>query len=237
LLCEDGSDVHAEKFGKILEWFGPYKDDGNPETRTPPRSFLNRIDDAVSEKWFHGMLSRQDAEERLSSKKKTSIFLVRISPKVKQGFILSSIDKDQTKQHRIITYHSSGLFVLPDETFCNTLADAVAALRRIHKLRHICPGSRFVKHTQEQNQHPLSLHHVTPSPIVKEEIKRLQYFSLMHTINEQEIDCLAAIDNPFQQQGAPNRVPRRFIFKRIGGKVWVKGLAVLHKDKSTLGME
>jgi len=56
------------------------------------------------------MLSRQDAEERLSSKKKTSIFLVRISPKVKQGFILSSIDKDQTKQHRIITYHSSGAY-------------------------------------------------------------------------------------------------------------------------------
>lgn len=100
LCCRQGNPhtVHLERFGQVLAWFGPFLDEDQV-------SFLDRIEDTLAQKWFHGEISIQDADERLDGAQPRT-YLVRFSSNERGAFTLSSIDKDRNKSHQRIVYHA-----------------------------------------------------------------------------------------------------------------------------------
>jgi len=65
--------VTQESFGKLLAWFGPFKDNNGNET------FLHRMLAACCNPWFHGNLPYQTAYHLLFFQPSEKVFLVRYS--------------------------------------------------------------------------------------------------------------------------------------------------------------
>jgi len=59
--------VHLEHFGEVLGWLGPLDD-----------SFVDRFSEMIEKDWFHGIMSKGQAEEVLP-KDKSGVYLVRFS--------------------------------------------------------------------------------------------------------------------------------------------------------------
>jgi len=70
--------VSLENFGYLLDWFGPC-DSG----------MLQRVLNAMKEDWFHGDISREESESKLSDFERKGTYLVRLSTKKIQERILT----------------------------------------------------------------------------------------------------------------------------------------------------
>jgi len=77
-----------EKFGKVLEYFGPLQE-----------GFLDTIRDMLNQKWFHGDLDTADAAARLSQQPPGS-FLVRFSSTNPGCFTTSQVIPDGSIRHQ-----------------------------------------------------------------------------------------------------------------------------------------
>jgi hypothetical protein len=75
-----------EAFENFLKWFGPIEG----------AEVLDQLKNLLEQKWFHGELSAQEAEQKLLSAKKGS-YLVRFSST--GGFTISFVDKKQKLLH------------------------------------------------------------------------------------------------------------------------------------------
>jgi len=106
--------VTAEKFGRILEYFGPLQE-----------GILDQIREMMQQRWFHGDLDTVDAAARLNGQPSGS-FLVRFSTTNAGCFTISSVSTDGTIRHQRVQHQSSKGFVFQNVMFPR-LADLVAS--------------------------------------------------------------------------------------------------------------
>jgi hypothetical protein len=127
--------VHIEKFGQICSWFGPMK------TNSDNCAMLNRIHSILGEKWFHGDIPQDQAEDRLRDQLKGT-FLIRFSS-APGYFTLSHLNKNKQVTHQRITY-VDGQYIFWDEKYPTLLA-LLKDQRKKQNLVQPCPGSSYRK--------------------------------------------------------------------------------------------
>jgi len=82
--------VNLENFGNFLDWFGPC-DSG----------ILNRVLNVMREDWFHGDITREEAELKLSDFERKGTYLIRLSTNAprENPFTLSMVNKNGDTVH------------------------------------------------------------------------------------------------------------------------------------------
>lgn len=133
LLANSEEKVTMEKFSAILDWFGPM---------TGVDSLLADVEELLRESWFHGEISSQTAEQRLTGQEKGT-YLMRFSARDPGCYAISVVSQQGKLKHYRI-YHKPGLDYLIGKTECSGLLDIV---RKYHKELNLitpCPGSPFV---------------------------------------------------------------------------------------------
>eukprot|EP01126_Amoeba_proteus_P039533 TRINITY_DN4178_c0_g1_i19.p1 TRINITY_DN4178_c0_g1~~TRINITY_DN4178_c0_g1_i19.p1 ORF type:complete len:440 (-),score=96.79 TRINITY_DN4178_c0_g1_i19:139-1458(-) len=98
----DGSlEVSMERFGHFTGWFGPVQ----PNVESQPNNFLDRVFNTVSNDWFHGDITKTEAETLLSSWKKRGGFLVRVSltDPFSNPYTISKLNSLKTVDHQRIS--------------------------------------------------------------------------------------------------------------------------------------
>jgi len=91
--------VTLEKFGRILEYFGPLSE-----------GTLDTIRDMLQQRWFHGELDTASAAARLSGQPPGS-FLVRFSSTNPGCFTTSQVAADGAIRHQRVQYHAGRGFI------------------------------------------------------------------------------------------------------------------------------
>jgi len=135
--------VNIEHFGRVLQWFGPFED-------SP--SFLDKICEILQEKWFHGDVSKDEAENSLKMKGlQVGTFLVRLSSSKAGQFTISRVNKQKKMLHQRIDYD-------PDTGFCiklnttqgtstirakESLREFLGRLSKPCQLERPCDGSKY----------------------------------------------------------------------------------------------
>jgi len=135
LTITKGKVVHIEKFGQICSWFGPLR------TNADNCAMLNRIQNILSEKWFHGDITQDSSEDRLRDQLKGT-FLIRFSS-APGYFTLSHLNKKGQVNHQRITY-SDGQYTFWEEKYPTLLA-LLKDQRKKQSLVQPCPGSSYRK--------------------------------------------------------------------------------------------
>lgn len=92
--------VKVDRFGDILEWFGPIFQDG------ASRTFIERVTSICAQQWFHGDLATH-ASETLLAPKPVGTYLVRFSSTTPGCYTISKVSAERSiAHHRVI--HSPG---------------------------------------------------------------------------------------------------------------------------------
>jgi len=96
LLCETKSNekyVTKDRFTMFLDWFGPFQD--------AKQGYKNMMD-VCKEPWFHGPISREDAENLLNGSK-NKVFLIRSSTKLTDfiPFVISVVKNKKVSHMQI----------------------------------------------------------------------------------------------------------------------------------------
>ncbi|KAL6072003.1 Dual specificity protein kinase [Balamuthia mandrillaris] len=136
---KQNSVVSVERFGKILEWFGPLLED-NLDT------FLDRIHLVLTQPWFHGAIETAEAERRLSDQPQGT-FLVRFSnnPDHPGAYTISRVTTPQLSIGHIRITHAPGQgFSINDERDYPSLGALVQDLQSAGHLRTACLGSKYL---------------------------------------------------------------------------------------------
>jgi len=123
--------VTLEQFAKILEWFGPLTG----------LQILDSVEDLLKKNWFHGNLSSQDAEKKLSKQKKGT-FLVRFSAREPGSYALSAVSQGGRMKHYRV-YHKPGIQYMIGETECSSLDEILSKYHKELFLKAACPGSPY----------------------------------------------------------------------------------------------
>mmetsp|Transcript_17936 Transcript_17936/g.50540 ORF Transcript_17936/g.50540 Transcript_17936/m.50540 type:complete len:529 (+) Transcript_17936:60-1646(+) len=127
--------VNILKFGKILDWFGPFEEDSNDE------DFLDRLENMLRMKWFHGDISTPKATDRLNGLE-TGTFLVRFSSSAPGCYTISSVDKKGRVVHQRITYTPKKGFEFWNNHY-DTLQNLIAGEKKQHNLLTPCQNSPY----------------------------------------------------------------------------------------------
>lgn len=125
--------VTFDRFGDILEWFGPIVDH---EDCLP---FLDRLEDVCSKPWFHADLGTRQAENLLVAKP-IGTFLVRFSSTAPGCYTISKVSSTRSvSHHRVIHSRGRGFHVSNNryESLAAIVADSHLGLSRP------CSGSTF----------------------------------------------------------------------------------------------
>jgi len=139
--------VRLEKFGHIINWFGPLTLDHKGF------SLLDKIRVLMMKDWFHGDISKETAEDLLAGQSKGS-FLVRTSVTTKSSpFTISKMTKKGKINHQRIQKKDNGHFELqikfPDGKTKTELSKddlLVPFIKNLSSELYLtspCPGSRF----------------------------------------------------------------------------------------------
>jgi serine/threonine protein kinase len=105
--------VNIEKFGNIIQWFGPLKQ----KRKGGDVNIVTLVKNAMQEHWFHGDLPRQTSEAILSDHlKKKGTYLIRLSTTdaTKTPFTISKVNKKGTINHQrvFVSRDRSGYYVI-----------------------------------------------------------------------------------------------------------------------------
>ncbi|XP_069482456.1 SH2 domain-containing protein 4A isoform X2 [Ambystoma mexicanum] len=120
----------------IILWF--------KEEQLPLKAGLNKSGDSIAP-WFHGIISRAEAEEILNAQN-TGSFLIRVSEKIK-GYVLSYTSGEGHKHFMIDASNNAYGFLGVDQMQHSTLADLVA----YHQEEPItCMGKELLLYPCEQ---------------------------------------------------------------------------------------
>ncbi len=120
--------VSTEKFGKILEYFGPFQE-----------GMLDHIREMLQQKWFHGELDTVDAAARLNGQV-PGTFLIRFSTTNAGCFTISSVAPDGSIRHQRVQHHSGHGFAFQNMMYPR-LADLVVATFNANLA---CPNYKFL---------------------------------------------------------------------------------------------
>jgi hypothetical protein len=123
-------DVHLDFFGKVLGWLGPF----GPE-------MLDRYYKMVKSPWFHGNLSKTEAEERLKNNSEGT-FLVRFSTSNDNNFVISKIGAEKSLKHMLVLYKPGEGYVFNKKTFA-TFEELLKDSEKTFHLKTPCDGSIF----------------------------------------------------------------------------------------------
>merc|ERR1711941_44405 len=104
-------------------------------------NILDDIQDLLKKEWFHGEISSQVAEKKLSAEKKGT-FLVRFSARDPGCYAISVIGSGKQMKHFRV-YHKPGLSYLVGTTECAKLEDFITQYSKNLGLKYMCPGSPF----------------------------------------------------------------------------------------------
>jgi len=135
---QDESVVSIEKFGSILQWFGPLT------VRPFPPDGLNileRVRALLSENWFHGDISTIESEDRLRNKP-DGTFLVRFSTSSPGCYTISKVSGGTGIKHRKILRVPGGSFEINGRHYRN-VKELVRTESTVLGLQYACSGSRF----------------------------------------------------------------------------------------------
>jgi len=138
--------VRIEKFGHLLNWFGPLVVDHGGF------SVLDKIRSLMMKDWFHGDISKEAAEDLLAGQNK-GVFLVRTSFTDKNApFTISKVSKKGIN-HQRIHKRPNGTFevvikfpngkVKTEESKDSLLVPFIKSLSSDLSLDTACPGSRY----------------------------------------------------------------------------------------------
>jgi serine/threonine protein kinase len=123
-------DVHLDFFGKVVGWLGPFG-----------AEMLERYYKMVKSPWFHGNLSKTEAEERLKNNKEGT-FLVRFSTSNDNNFVISKIGAEKSLKHMLVLYKPSEGYVFNKKTF-PSFEELLKDSEKTFHLQHACDGSIF----------------------------------------------------------------------------------------------
>jgi len=126
--------VTIEKFGEILNWFGPIMRGTNEIT------IYNNVLDTLKQTWFHGDINQRVAEDRIRASRVKGSFLVRFSSM--PGYYTISQSTDNEIEHRRISHVPGEPFIF-GRVQAPTLVQLIGLIAEPLGLRHPCPGSRF----------------------------------------------------------------------------------------------
>eukprot|EP01121_Diplochlamys_sp_Union-15-3_P006700 TRINITY_DN1720_c0_g1_i3.p1 TRINITY_DN1720_c0_g1~~TRINITY_DN1720_c0_g1_i3.p1 ORF type:complete len:208 (+),score=35.18 TRINITY_DN1720_c0_g1_i3:265-888(+) len=126
--------VTLEKFGKILQWFGPI---GDPETTPKDATLIHNMRNILQNRWFHGDVEEKFALQQLLGKP-GGTFLIRFSS-IDGYFTISLMTNKGTIRHQRIKHKPGSDYVLDGESF-SSLQDLVVS----KNLTLPCTGSKFL---------------------------------------------------------------------------------------------
>jgi len=125
--------VNIEQFGKVLDWFGPLEKHNGSET------ILDRIRKLLMKQWFHGDVSTNEAQVRLSGFP-NGTFLVRFSTTHPGCYTISSLTQNATNiKHQRVSF-------VPGKGFNNNgqwYNSIDEIIRESENLFIPAPGSRY----------------------------------------------------------------------------------------------
>eukprot|EP01096_Ripella_sp_DP13-Kostka_P004162 TRINITY_DN1625_c0_g1_i5.p1 TRINITY_DN1625_c0_g1~~TRINITY_DN1625_c0_g1_i5.p1 ORF type:complete len:482 (-),score=181.11 TRINITY_DN1625_c0_g1_i5:153-1598(-) len=136
LMCKDQV-VNIEKWASLCSWFGPLS---SPEE---PHNLLKTLEKTLKQRWFHGDISQDEAEDRLLNQPKGT-FLVRFSSSAPGCFTISHINKSKALTHQRVTHVPGEGFHFWDEVY-PSLKVLIREQRKKQFFVQPCPGSRFLK--------------------------------------------------------------------------------------------
>eukprot|EP01113_Clastostelium_recurvatum_P021189 TRINITY_DN2505_c0_g1_i1.p1 TRINITY_DN2505_c0_g1~~TRINITY_DN2505_c0_g1_i1.p1 ORF type:complete len:547 (-),score=139.75 TRINITY_DN2505_c0_g1_i1:184-1824(-) len=131
--------VSLEKFGRMLEYFGPLQPGHVPLADPAGGTILDRIRELMAQRWFHGDLDTADAAARLSGQP-PGTFLIRFSNTNPGCFTISQVSDGGTIRHQRVQYQAGKGFL-----FNNILYPSLLAL--VTPLRpevFACPNFKFL---------------------------------------------------------------------------------------------
>eukprot|EP00009_Paramoeba_aestuarina_P002419 CAMPEP_0201508716 /NCGR_PEP_ID=MMETSP0161_2-20130828/1986_1 /ASSEMBLY_ACC=CAM_ASM_000251 /TAXON_ID=180227 /ORGANISM="Neoparamoeba aestuarina, Strain SoJaBio B1-5/56/2" /LENGTH=515 /DNA_ID=CAMNT_0047903459 /DNA_START=93 /DNA_END=1640 /DNA_ORIENTATION=- len=134
--------VNMVKYGNILDWFGPFERDDQG------LDFLDRLEDMLKKKWFHGDISTPKATDRLSGQE-PGTFLIRFSSSAPGCYTISSVDNNGRVLHQRVTYTPKKGFEFWSKTY-DTLKTLIRKEKKHHHFLRPCPGSPF-RHLFEED--------------------------------------------------------------------------------------
>jgi len=139
---EDNFVVFSEKFGNIVNWFGPLQLKPFPNNV----SILDKIRTLLAESWFHGDISTPESELRLGGKPEGT-FLVRFSTSSAGCYTVSKVStgpdgKPSIKHQKIQHRPASGQFEINGRAY-PSLIDLIRSEGTELRLYMACGGSRY----------------------------------------------------------------------------------------------
>jgi len=136
--------VDVEQFGNALQFFGPIQFGSGPSPQ-----FLERIKSILKCQWFHGPISKSQAEELLGKEKKGT-FLVRLSTTQAGCFTISKMNKNGAISHQRIEYKTNKGFQVSVLTKKGkkiiretSLLNLVNQIKHELYLKNPCPNSPY----------------------------------------------------------------------------------------------
>jgi len=151
----EGKDVTLDIFADLLKWFGPV----NKSSHTD--SLLDKIASICEKKWFFGLISREEAEEKLKNHKdEYGTFLVRLNTGTTSTiesapYAISRVVNSGEYMHTRVTPAKSGGFYvsISDDTNAkhqvkgDTIKDIIANIdmKQIKEVSKDCSGHPWSK--------------------------------------------------------------------------------------------
>jgi len=129
--------VEIQHFGRILEWFGPFKHERGHET------MLDRMRSSCTLPYFHGDVETK-AAERLLSGKPVGTFLIRFSTSSPGGYAITRVGKDGSIKNVKIMRREGHQFCLTEKGRAYPALEAlVVELKDQFELHIPCLGSKY----------------------------------------------------------------------------------------------
>jgi len=121
--------VPLDHYGSVLAWLGPFD-----------KEMIDRFQNLTESAWFHGYLSKLDAETRLRAEA-PGTFLVRFST-THQGSYAISKKGEKNKYIHVLIKHQPWSYFYENRSF-QSLQDLINTLIREQELTTHCSGSIF----------------------------------------------------------------------------------------------